>query len=101
MDQPINTIIFGGIALLIISYLASLQAMFSAAKKNDPLFFEEIGSPHIILNNKLKHTTKILKALLTFRYRESRDKKVRFWGDVAYFMFVAIVIGFGCFFYAP
>ena len=94
-----STILFSGVALLIIGYLASLQAMFSAAKKNDPLFFEEIGSPHIIFNNKPIHTLKILKALLTFRYRDSEDSYVKFWGNVAYSLFVATIIGFGWLFY--
>ena len=99
MNTQYGINLFVVIFSLIVAYLISLQAMFSAAKKSDPEFFEEMGSPHIILNNRPKHTVLILKALLSLKHIHSNSFKVKLWGSVSLFLFAVISISFVVFIY--
>ena len=99
METKLFTYIFISAFFLIIAYLASLQAMFSAAEKSDMSLFLELGSPHIIKNNNPSHTIKILKILLTFRYLKSDSKKVIMWGNTAIAFFYLTLISYASLFY--
>lgn len=99
MEDQIFTYIFIAAIILVIAYLASLQAMFSAAEKADISLFIELGSPHIIKNNKPSHTVKILKILFTFKHLESGSKKVILWGNAAIIFFFLILLSYIGLFY--
>ena len=99
MGEEYGTIIFIAIFCLIIAYLMSLQAMFSAAKRSDQPFFEELDSPHIFLNNKPNHTRLILKALFTLKHMGSTSSQVKLWGNISLLLFVITIMSFATYFY--
>ena len=70
--------------------------MFNAAKKSDTSLFQEMGSPHIIMNNKPMHTLLILKTLISFRYHQSPSSTVIMWGNISLTLFTLILLSYAC-----
>lgn len=95
MENQIFTLVFITAIGLVVAYLTSLQAMFNVASKSDPSLFEELGSPHIIKNNKPSHTFKILRVLLTLRYLHSNSTSVKLWGNISLMFFTLTLLSYG------
>ena len=93
--EEISQFAFATAGVLIVLYLVFVQRLFHAAKKFDPPYFEELGSPHIIMNNKPKHSIILLKALFSRSYKKSVSPEVVRAGNTVYVLFWLTLCSYG------
>ena len=94
MEDQIITISFTIAAILVVLYLIFAQRFFETAKKFDLQYFEKLGSPHIIMNNRPKHGIILTKEIFTRNYKKSNSPEVVKAGNTVYILFWLILLSY-------
>ena len=86
--------------IMVVLYLIFAQRLFQKARKFDPAYFEKLGSPHIFMNNRPKHSFLLLKAIFTRNYKHSDSREVVQAGNTVSFLFWLTLLSYGWVLYA-
>ena len=86
--------------VMVFLYLGFTQRLFTKAKNHDPVYFEGLGSPHIIMNNTPKHSWLLLKAIFSRNYKYSKSKEVVRAGNAVTLLFWLTLLSYGWVIYA-
>lgn len=82
---------------VIFLYFFSMHMFYTFARKEDEKLWSKMGCPHLIKNNSMDNTFKVLAVLLKAEYSVSTSKQVRLWGRLSrllWFGFMGLLINF-------
>ena len=89
---PIVAVVFALMFAAIIAWLVSVHLVLRRVQRAHPELYEDMGRPHVILNNTPQNNGPVLSLILGRGYRGLQDPVLERLGDRARIVFFAACV---------